>query len=117
MADAGAGAHHLDVAGLGAALVAEAVLMGDRALSDIGDDLHIGMRMRRKPGLRCDLVVVPYPERAPAHPLRVLVIGEREMVSGLEPAVVAAAQAVEGPQFDHDVVSAREWSALLRHVP
>src|SRR5205085_7581991 len=44
MADAGAGTHHLDVAGLGAALVAEAVLMGDRTFSDVGDDLHVGVR-------------------------------------------------------------------------
>jgi hypothetical protein len=47
--DAGARAHHLDVAGLGAALVAQIVLMGDRALADIGDDLHVAVRVRGKP--------------------------------------------------------------------
>src|SRR4029077_7787322 len=51
MTDAGAGTHHLHVAGLGAALVAETVLMGDRPLADIGDDLHVGVWVRRKPGV------------------------------------------------------------------
>ncbi len=41
MADARARAHHLDVAGLGAALVAQTVLVRDRTLADIGDDLHV----------------------------------------------------------------------------
>ena len=52
VADAGAGAHDLDVAGLGAALVAQAVLVGDRALADVGDDLHVGVRVRREAGVR-----------------------------------------------------------------
>lgn len=45
VADAASGAHHLHVADFGAALVAEAILMGDRAFADMGDDLHIGGRM------------------------------------------------------------------------
>ena len=112
MADAAAGAHHLHVTRLGAALVAEAVLMGDRALPHIGDDLHIFMRVRRKPGLRRDLVVVPDAQRAPPHALGVAVIGKREMMAGLQPAMVAAAEAVERPAFDHDM-SPRRRSAWL----
>jgi hypothetical protein len=50
VADAGARAHHLDVARLGAALVAQVVLVGDRAFADIGDDLHVGVRVRREAG-------------------------------------------------------------------
>jgi hypothetical protein len=99
--DPGAGAHHLHVAGFGPALVAEAVLVGDRALPDIGDDLHIGMRMRRKAGSGCNLVVVPYPQSSPPHALRVEVIGEREMVLGLEPVVPGAAQTFKRSAFDH----------------
>ena len=90
------GAHHLHVAGLGAALVAEAVLVGDRALAHVGDDLHVGVRVRRKAGVRRDLVVVPDPQRAPAHPLGVVIVGEGEMMLGLQPAVVGAAELVEG---------------------
>ena len=62
VADAGAGAHHLHVARLGAALVAKDVLMGDRAFADIGDDFHVGVGMGGKAGVRRDLVVVPHPQ-------------------------------------------------------
>jgi hypothetical protein len=31
-------------------------------------------------GIRGDLVVVPYPQRAPADAIRVVIAGEREMV-------------------------------------
>ena len=79
--------------------------MRDRALPHIGDDLHVGVRVRWKTGLRRDLVVVPDAQRAPVHALRVAVIGKREMVPRVEPAEVAAAQAVERPASDHDVVS------------
>ena len=101
VADAGAGAHDLDVAGFCAAFIAEAVLVRDRALPYIGDDLHIGVRVRRKAGLRRDLVVVPDAQRAPIHALGIAVIGKGEMMAGVEPAVVAAAQAVESSAFDH----------------
>src|SRR3546814_4252397 len=46
--DAGAGAHHLDVACRGAARIAHGVAVADRAGADIGDDLHVAVRMRRK---------------------------------------------------------------------
>ena len=59
---AAAGAHHLHVARFGAALVAEAVLMGDRAFANIGDDFHVGVGMGGKAGVRRDLVVVPHPQ-------------------------------------------------------
>src|SRR5262249_38404792 len=101
--DAAARAHHLHVAGLRASLVAEAVLMGDGAVGHIGDDLHVGVGMRGKAGLRRDLVVVPHPQRAPAHALGIVVPSEGEMVLGLEPAMVRAAELFEWSYFDHDV--------------
>ncbi len=66
--------------------------------ADVGDDLHVGVRVRREAGLRRDLVVVPHPDRAPAHAVRVVVAGEREVVVGLEPAVVGAAERAKGPR-------------------
>src|SRR5206468_3529632 len=65
--DPAAGRHHLDVARFGAALVAKAVLVRDRAFADIGDDLHVRMRMRRETGLGGDRVVVPDADIAPVH--------------------------------------------------
>ena len=41
LGNASARAHDLDVAGLGATRIAQIVLMGDRALADVGDDLHL----------------------------------------------------------------------------
>ena len=105
VADPGAGAHHLHVAGFGAPLVAEAVLMGDRALPHIGDDLHIGMRMRREPRFRCDLIVVPDPQSPPAHTLRVEIIGKGEMVLGLQPVVPRSTQLLKRSAFDHVITS------------
>jgi len=101
MTHAGSGAHHLHVAGFGAPLVAETVLMGDRAFADIGDDFHVGMGMRGKAGVRRDLVVVPYPQRAVAHIAGVMVAAEREVMFCLQPAVIGAAEFCKRPEFNH----------------
>ena len=103
MLDAAPGAHHLDLAGLGATLVAEMVLVGDRAADHVGHDLHVAMGMRREPGLRLDAVVVPDAQRAPVDALGVAVLGEAEMEVGVQPAVVGLAEFREGPELDHDV--------------
>src|SRR5690606_8576103 len=50
--DAGPGAHHLHVSGQGAAVIAEAVLVGDGAAAHVGDDFHVLVRVRGKAGLR-----------------------------------------------------------------
>src|SRR5262249_9611028 len=79
VADAGSGTHHLHVAGFGTPLVAETVLVRDSALAHIGDDLHVGVGMGRKARIGGDLVIVPYPQRAPAHAGRVGELAEREV--------------------------------------
>src|SRR6185437_10576583 len=101
VADAAASAHHLHVARFGSALVAETVLMRDRALADIGDDFHVGVGVRRKAGVRRDLVFVPHPKRAVTHIFRVVMAAKREVVLGLQPAVVGGAQLCKWPEFDH----------------
>ncbi len=99
--DAGSRAHHLDVACLGAAFVAHAVLMRDRTLPDIGDDFHVRVRMRREARVRGNLVVVPDVQVAPAHSVGVAVLGEGKMMLGFQPAVIRTAKPVEGSTFDH----------------
>src|SRR5262249_49653006 len=76
VADSGAGTHHLHIASIGAALVAETILMRDRALADIGDDLHVGMGMRGKARVGGDLVVVPHSQAPVTKTLRVVIAGE-----------------------------------------
>jgi hypothetical protein len=51
MGNARARAHHLNVAGLCAALVAKAVLMGDGAFAHEGDDLDVPVRVQGKTGM------------------------------------------------------------------
>src|SRR3954470_15334384 len=76
--------------------------MGDRALADIGDDFHIGVRMGGKAGVRGDLVVVPHPQRAVAHIVGVIMAAEGEVMFGLQPAVVGAAEFCKRSEFDHE---------------
>ena len=102
--DARARAHHLHVTGLGAALVAERVLMGDRTFAHIGDDFDVGVGMRGKAGVRRDLVVVPDAQAPVVHIARVIVAGEREMMLRLQPAVVRAAEFYKWFQFDHGMM-------------
>src|SRR5690606_34759891 len=99
--DAGTGAHHLHVTGFGTALVAQAVLVGDRAFTHIGDDLHVAVRVRREPAAGGDQVVVPYPQRAPVHAARIVVFGKGEVMVGIQPAMVGVAKGVEGAQLQH----------------
>src|ERR1700730_16584416 len=114
MADAASRAHHLHVAGFGAALVAERVLVRDRAFADIGDDLHVGMGMRRKAAVRRDLVVVPDAKRAMIDVFRIVIVGEGEVMLRLEPAVVGAAERVEWFQCDHGDVPFTRFSDFVQ---
>jgi len=91
MADAGAGTHYLDIARDGAAFVAKTVLVGDSAFTHIGDDFHVGMRVRGKAGVGRDGIVIPHADATPAHARLIVIIGEREVMFGIEPAVVGAA--------------------------
>ena len=95
MHHAGAGAHHLNIACLCAALIAHIVAMGNRSFADIGDDFHVLMAVHRKSGFGFDLVIIPYPDRAKAHAGGVPIFAEGKMMAGLQPLVVNMGQVVE----------------------
>jgi hypothetical protein len=80
------------------------IAVPDRAGADIGDDFHVAVRVRGEARLRRNGIVVPDAQRAPAHPLRIVIIGEGEVVTGIEPAVVGVAQRVEFANVDHGLV-------------
>ena len=101
MHDAGSGMHHLHVPGFGPSLIAQIVAMGDRAFADIGDDLHLPVRMRVEAGAGGNLVIVPDAQPAQAHAIGVMVMAEAEMVAGIQPVVLEFAQAGEWTQLDH----------------
>lgn len=101
MDDAGACTHYLHITRFGTAFVTQAVLVGDRAFTDIGDDFHVPVRVRRETAASRNQVVVPDSQVAPVHTGGVVVLGKREMVMGIEPAVVGVAEAFEGSQLQH----------------
>jgi hypothetical protein len=110
VANSRAGAHDLHISGDRPSLVAEIVLMADRPFAHVGDDLHVGVGVRREPGTGLNGVVVPDPQRTPMNTLGVVVIGEREMVPGIQPAVIGMAKAVEGTMLDH---SGLRWHVAM----
>jgi CTP:molybdopterin cytidylyltransferase MocA len=63
----------------------------ERALQDVGDDLHVAVGVGVEAPAGLDAVFVDHPQVAEAHVARVLVAGEREGVEALEPAVPGVA--------------------------
>ncbi len=63
MANACAGAHHLDIARFYASDVAEVVLVRHGPPADVRDDFDVPVPMERKSGSRRDLIVIPYDQR------------------------------------------------------
>jgi hypothetical protein len=98
--DAGAGAHHLHLTPADDALAAGAVLVGHRAGDHIGENLHVAVGMGAEAAAGRDGVVVDDPQRAEAVVLGVVVVGEREGVEAVEPAVVGVAAFVGATEDD-----------------
>ncbi len=93
-------AHALERVGPDHAAVAEGVLVLEGAVEDVGDDFHVPVRVHGEPLPGADEVLVDDAQRPEAHVPRVVVVGEREAVLGVEPAVVRAA-ALRGRPHPH----------------
>jgi hypothetical protein len=65
-----------------------AVLVRQRAVEHVADDLHVAVAVGAEAGAGGDAVFVDDAQVAHAHVGRVVVVGEREAVETLEPAVV-----------------------------
>src|SRR5262249_10481559 len=104
--DAGARGHALDVAGADGGTVAHAVLVGDGAVEDVGDDLHVAVGMRAEALAGGDAVVVDDAQGAKTHVRGVVVVGEREREARVEPPEVGVATLAGGASSDHaDTIS------------
>src|SRR6185437_8154150 len=99
--DAGAGAHALHLAGPYHGAVAEAVLVLERAGQHVGQDVHVPMAVRRESRARNDAILVDHAQGAEAHLHGIVVIGEGEAVSAVEPAGAAAAARHAITKRDH----------------
>src|SRR5918992_271637 len=88
---AGAGAHALHVARHDDRGVAHRVLVRERPGEHVAHDFHVAMGMRAEAGPGLHAVLVDHDERAVAGMPRVVIVGERERVIALEPAVLRMA--------------------------
>src|SRR5271156_6741479 len=92
MPDATAGAQGLHVSGANLTAATGIVLVVEYAFADVRDDLHVSVRMHRKPAVRSDLIVVPYHETAEPRVCGIALAVDREVVLGLEPVVICTVQ-------------------------
>ena len=84
--------------------------MLERALEHVGHDLHVAVRVRAEALAGLHAVLVDHAQGAEAHVARVVVVGEREGVAALEPAVAREPALVAAADPDH----ARAPAALPR---
>src|SRR5262245_25883833 len=75
--------------------------MLERPLEHPRQDLHVPMPVRRKPPASYDTVLVDHAQAPEAHVRRIVVLGERERVARVEPAVVEMAALGRGADADH----------------
>src|SRR5207247_3918298 len=83
--DAGTGAHALYVARPDHRAVAEAVLVLEHSVENIGDDFHVIVAVAGEPGARSDAVLAEDPQAPEAHMGRVSIMREREGVAAVQP--------------------------------
>src|SRR5207248_11345543 len=99
--DARARAHALQLAGSYDGRVAHAVAVLKRAGDDVGDDLHVAVRVRREARGGRDAVFVYDEEVAEARPARVVVAVEGERVPAVKPVSSRLPALFGGPSCYH----------------
>src|SRR5688500_10756779 len=99
--DARARAHALHLARADDRAVAHAVAVLERAADDVGQNLHVAVRVRAEAARGRDEVLVDDEEVAEARPARVVVAVERERVAAVEPARLRLPALVGGAFDDH----------------
>ena len=68
---------------------------------DIGNDFHVCVRMGGKAAVGLNRVVVPNSQAAPPHALSIMIVGERKMVLGIQPAMIGTTEILERSKFNH----------------
>src|ERR1044072_186086 len=110
-------AHPLHVSGDNGRAVAHGVLVAERALEDVAQDLHVAVAMGAETRAGLYAVLVSDARGAVAHVIGVVVVGEGEAVMEMEPAVVGVAAFGGAPKLDHDDgcdgCAASSWCTLV----
>jgi hypothetical protein len=81
-------AHALYIAGSNRRAVTERVFVGKLAREHVADDLHVAMPMRAEAGAGQHAILVDDAQRAEFDEPRIVVLGKRKAVKGLEPSVI-----------------------------
>src|SRR5215813_2819349 len=81
--------------------VPHAVLVGECAFEDVGDDLHVAVRVHGKSCAWRDEILIDHAQGAEAHPAWVAILVEGKCVARVEPAVVTTATFSAGTNLDH----------------
>src|SRR5437867_11624117 len=76
--------------------------MLERAAEDVGNDLHVAMRMRSETHPGHDEIIIDDAQTAKTHPLRIVIIREAEGVIRVKPPVLGVAPFICFSNFHHD---------------
>src|SRR5438128_2579483 len=102
VADSRARAHPLHVTRSDDRAGAEAVAVLERALENVGDDLHVTVRVRPEAAPGRDPVLVDHAQGAEAHVSGIVVVAEREAVAAVEPRCPRPSPLLRGAANDHE---------------
>src|SRR3989442_1569597 len=112
--DARARAHQLDLSGPDHAAPSRAVLVLERALEPVGQNLHVSVAVGAECCAGLHAIIVDHSQGAEPHVGGVVVVAEREGVPAVEPAPVGAAALLGGSNLDHRLTSpGHDWRWLL----
>src|SRR3989338_10607859 len=101
--DARARAHALAFAGPDHRAVSHAVPMRELAIENIGNNLHVPMRVRPKPLPRLHAVLVDDPKTPKPHMGGVVIIRERKRMKRIQPTVIGVSALSGAPDLYHVV--------------
>ena len=99
--DAGPCTHDLNITCDDTPPISKTVAMAHGTVTDIRDDFHVDVAVRRETAVRRNFVIVPDAQRAPARTR----VHRQKMVLGLEPIALITGKRLKGPTFDHRVSS------------
>ena len=88
MTHSGTGAHNLELARRNLLFVTHAVLVLHGAFQHVGQDFHVFVRVSTEPLACINHVVVNDAQRREAHVIRIVVVGKREGMPGIQPTMI-----------------------------
>ncbi len=88
------GAHYLELTGRNLLFVPHAVLMFHRAFQHVSQDFHVFMGMSTKALACVNHVIVNHAQCREPHKVWVIVVGKREGMPGIEPAMISVATVI-----------------------